>query len=420
MRFIKYGAFILLTLVSSYLSVNMLVGLGADLAGKITLGLTSIALESTKVFALLKLEYILYQRSRLDFKERSRIKRPWTSMLIYAALASISIVASLGFTLVTVDKQVESSKAVFVSATEDYSFDIEQQLVALQQKDNQIAVMSKQSGAINADLATGLVKLSDATTRLASERQQIVEEIKRLRGLQNAAIVEVGKTEQTNVYGMFVLMGNLAGGIPEKTVMTILLLLISVLLEMGMIYTSPTINIAEDALHEISHKLQPAPLAAVPTPKPLVKKIIEAPEKRRSKALAVQTLPVPLAITPQDIHVTTSQQLKTEPEPVALPVRSSMNAEDIRNFLQQILQPAKGVELKTAAQLSYELDISVNKINTLLDMIGNTKGTAGPLLTQQNAHWHLNYTKDMTVNLVLKYPLIINFIKGIKNVSKAN
>ena len=232
MRYVKYGAFILLAIVSAYLSVNMFVSLGADNLGKAVLGVVAIALESTKVFSLLRIEYTMHMR-----KSNTLIRLPWASMLIYTTLALLSVVASLGFTLVTVDKQVESSKTAFVSVAEDYTFEIEQKKVSLAQVDAQILTMQSQMGDINADYASGLVKMSDAATKLSENRDALIAEISALNGKQRAAVAAVSQSSENNVYGMFVLMGNFLGGMSEKQVMTFLLLLVSILIEVSMLYT---------------------------------------------------------------------------------------------------------------------------------------------------------------------------------------
>jgi len=405
MRIIKYGAFLLLTLVSAYLSINMFVNLGADMTGKVVLGIVALALESTKVFALLRIEYAMLQRSK-----NKTLRRPWSSIAIYLALALLSVIASLGFTLVTVDKQVESSRAVFSSVADDYSFDIEQLQASLVLIDAQAKVLQDQISRINPDFASGSVRLSTEAQELADRRSAVVASMSALKKQQREAVVAVAKSEEQNVYGMFVLMGNMLG-VPDKLVMTSLLFLISLLLEIGMLYTSPTIEVAEEELHELVHTPIPlAPPAAEPAKKrAYVKKIKEAPEKFRERiSVSAKASTASAVFEAASPHIITQQARPA--------VASEPSAKEL---LQKLLQPSKGTELKTSAQLAYELSLPVEKINEIFSMIAKIKGPSGPLMVQKDTAWHLNYMKDITIGIVLRSPAIISLLKGLEYVSKA-
>jgi len=390
-RYVKYGAFILLAIVSAYLSVNMFVSLGADNLGKAVLGVVAIALESTKVFSLLRIEYTMHMR-----KSNTLIRLPWASMLIYTTLALLSVVASLGFTLVTVDKQVESSKTAFVSVAEDYTFEIEQKKVSLAQVDAQILTMQSQMGDINADYASGLVKMSDAATKLSENRDALIAEISALNGKQRAAVAAVSQSSENNVYGMFVLMGNFLGGMSEKQVMTFLLLLVSILIEVSMLYTSPTITIRPEEAHEV--------LKAKAAPAPAEEAVAEASRTRNRRAAIKNAGRVQLeASTP---HIITEQK------------RASIE-ERSKALLQKLLVPAKGTELKPAAVLAYETGTPSEKISELFGTLAKIRGPGGPYLIQKNTAWHLAYMKDLTISAAMKSSAIMKLLEEMVNVSEA-
>lgn len=392
MKFIKYGAFGLLTLVSAYLSVNMFINLGADFLGKLVLGLVALALESTKVFSLLRIEYTMHLR------ETSKLVRmPWNSIVIYGFLATLSVVASLGFTLVTVDKQVESSKAVFVTVTADYTFDIEQKQASLALIDSQIQALQSQMKGINPDYATGSVKLSGEAQEVFSAREKLVAEISELKKAQLGAIIETSKSEGNNVYGMFVLMGAIIG-ITEKQVMTILLVLVSVLIEVSMIYTSPTIIVKSEEAHEVVR----AAATMLDKPQP-ASPPSELPRKNRNRRATLK-VPCKLVYAPLTPHVITKQ--------VRTPIE-----EKCKTLLQKLLQPAKGTELKPAAVLAYELGIPSEKISELFLKLSKIRSSAGPLLAQKDTAWHLAYMKDLTVSTALKSRTILTLLEGMIDVS---
>lgn len=406
MKPIKYGAFILLTIVSAYLSVNMFISLGADFIGKLVLGLVALALESTKVFSLLRIEYSMYLRA-----VKEKVKLPLNSIAIYFFLATLSVVASLGFTLVTVDKQVESSKAVFTTAADDYTFDIEQKQASLALIDSQILALQKQMGGINPDYATGSVKLSTEAQNLANKREALINEISSLKKQQREAVVAVAQSEKNNVYGMFVLMGNAIGGMPEKTVMFILLFLISILIEVGMIYTSPTIEVKGEDVHEV--------IKSAAVPQKIEKQSTPSQKEQQKKLAAVQANrkafireKPSVELKPFDPHITT-EQVQVNPHK-----REIYDENPVRTFLQKLLTPIKGTELKPASAIADETHLPVEKINEVLAKISRLRSnTNSPLLVQKDTAWHLSYMKDLTISAILKSESMINYLKGILNVS---
>jgi len=428
-RFIKYGAFTLLTIVSAYLSVNMFINLGSDTIGKVTLGIVAIALEAVKVFSLLRIEYNLYMRAQIFRVEGKKLNLPIASFLMYGALATLSIVASLGFTVVTVDKAVESTRIEFSGVADDYSFEIKQKQDSLALIDSQILALQKQMTSINPDFATGSVKLSTEAQSLASKREALIAEISVLKKQQREAVAVAVQGKQQNIYGMFFLMGQMFGGLSEKTVMYLLLGLVSLLIEIGMIYTSPTIKIRDEEVHEVvkykvTTDLQASQQAAPSSIMP----------KTRSRNVAIRTA-VQLAakaLEPQIIveqirpHIEVSSK---EPEaqnkatqPVLRILRTQpqvSDAETIKQFLQKLLTPARGAELKSAALISEETGISVDAINDILVRISKMKSATGkPLLFQKDTAWHLSHMKDLTIGALLKEETMFQYLKGVLHASQ--
>lgn len=426
MRFIKYGAFILLTIVSAYLSVNMFINLGSDTIGKVTLGIVAIALEAVKVFSLLRIEYNLYMRAQIFRVEGKKLNLPIASFLMYGALATLSIVASLGFTVVTVDKAVESTRIEFSGVADDYSFEIKQKQDSLTLIDSQILALQKQMTSINPDFATGSVKLSTEAQSLASKREALIAEISALKKQQREAIAVAVQGKQQNIYGMFFLMGQMLGGLSEKTIMYLLLGLVSLLIEVGMIYTSPTIKIRDKEVHEVVKYKATTDLQASQQAAPS-----SIMSKTRSRNVAIKTA-VQLAakaLEPQIIveqirpHIEVSSK---EPEaqnkatqPVLRTQPQVSDAEAIKQFLQKLLTPARGAELKSAALISEETGISVDAINDILVRISKMKSATGkPLLFQKDTAWHLSHMKDLTIGALLREETMFQYLKGVLHASQ--
>jgi len=378
MKLIKYGAFVLLTIVSAYLSINMFISLGADFAGKAILGVTATALEATKVFALLRIEYIIFLQGGL-FVHPLR-KGPWVSIMVYLILALVSIIASLGFTLVTVDKQVEASRSSFVAENDEYEYTISQKEKALLQKDAQIDALNANLSKIDANLATGAVKLSSNSSTLTAERNAMVQEISDLKKLQNQAKSLAASSLKENVYGMFALMAMAVGVKSEKTIMTLLLLMISIMLEIAMVYTSPTIKVSEDEVHEVA-KVSPPKRTPAPKPPATAKQIRTAnvPETRRISSAATPAV-AEVKVSSPPVEVITEKKRKIPTE----------------SLLQKILTPVRGVELRKAAEIAYETGANVEDINRFLVQLSEKKGVTGlPVIYQKQGVWYLNYTKEI-------------------------
>jgi len=444
MKLIKYISFIGLSFVSVYLSINMFISLGADLLGKIILGLLAMFLEGVKIFSLLRIEALLYARRRVSFSLNASLAG---SFFVYIFTASLSIVASLGFSLVTVDKQVESSKAIFYTQTSDTSFAIDQKKQSIILLDTQIQALQNQISNINPDLATGSTKLSFELQKLMDRRDTLIAEITALEQEQHKATIQANTGKTNNTYGMFVLMGA-PFHLSEKTVMSILLLAISILLEVSMIYTSPTIPIKDEDLHELSHSLLSKNSQEHYPPKTSIqeetKKVsfdnvsssIEESYKEETPNIpdniadvsAIGTIQprtlvtgksqgldfvahniVPISeIAGSNIHihsplVTTEQQAKRViPEQVL-----------IKNILTKIITPIQGTELKNPVVLADELRVPPEVISSLLNRIAVIRGPSnGPLLVRKGTAWHLNQMKELIIAYALRNGSIVEEIKA--------
>jgi hypothetical protein len=392
-KLIKYSAFALLTVVSMYLSINMFISLGADIPGKVILALVALGLESTKVFSLLRVEYVMHlaHKTRREF-----IGALAPSLAVYLLLAALSIVASIGFTQVTVDRQVETSRAVFISASEDFSFEIKSREQTLSAVDSQLAALTNQMqnlGTSNPDYVSSNLRISSAINELQAARTVVISEIEALRRQQRTANTDALLSTQQNVYGMFLLMGN-AIGLDEKQVMLYLLLLVSVLIEVSMVYTSPALKIDAEEIHELHRKATPLPNTRTFTySAPVAKQfeaveITEIGEEETSSIASVET--AQLAVQDHSPHIITTQQQKQSA------------ASKWETIIPKLLQPSKGSELRDAASLSYELGVSVDRISTFFNKLSTVRGPAGTaLLSQKDAKWHLNYMKEMVISHAL-------------------
>ena len=380
MKYIRYGAFIVLTVASGYLSINMFIALGSSLVGKALLGLVAFGLESSKVFSLLRIEYALHVR-RVE-KKKAQIMG---SIFMYTALAILSIVASLGFNLVTVDRQVETSRITFSQVADEYEYDIQRREETIDILNDQMAALREQMREIDSMYATGSVRLSTEARRVSEERERLIDEISDLRGLQRESHREATLSDEVNVYGMFFLMGE-AAGLNEKTVMLLLLFLISILIEVSMIYTSPTIAIKVNEYYEFG-KQESKPTKSTKTIKAPKTTSKPKPSKKEVKAQAGK---IQAIVTPNSPNI----QIRNIPKRELAKEKGSSKVIS----LEEILQIRQGSELRAPKFIAEELGVAVDSITNKLVQLSKVKNSANkPYIYQKDAKWYLNFTKDYII-----------------------
>lgn len=389
---IKYGAFVLLSLSSGYLSVNMFRSLGADLFAQILLIVIAISLETVKVFALLRIEYFLSTDVKLFKDQLSHFLR--SSLIIYGLLAALSVLASFGFTLVTVDRQVEVARIDFAVSSVEVDFEVEQKKRSLETIEVQIENLQDQMRRINPDFATGSTRLSEEARILDERKNALVNEITTLLRQQSQATREINLSEQTNVYGMFYLMGRPVG-LDERQVMFILLVLISILIEVGMIYTSPTIKIREEDMHEVA-KISPPPAAKKKRPATQKKKKVSASTK-------VQTPNIVVAVGAPTVKTGLHEKVvpvRVKPKPVETPVRApKQELPPAPISIDSVLQITAGNKLKSPADIAYTTGIGVEDLNNFFHTLSGVKDSSGkPLIYMKESNWHLNFLKQVVAS----------------------
>ncbi len=392
MLFIKYGAFLLLTVASGYLSANMFHELaGTQLVSRILLVVVGLSLETVKVFALLRIEYLVSQGVKF-FKGIGQGQFR-TSILIYTALALLSLTASFGFILVTVDQQVQVSRVTFVGVTENIDFQIENLEDSLIFLTPQIESMQNQMAGLPADYITAAQRLNETITELQEERVNLISDITLLKTERSRVIRETNASAETNVYGMFFLLGD-PFGLTETQVMYILLALASILIEAGMIFTSPTIKIADSHLHEVSTKTQrkkPGPKPGYKRPEKVSSAELDAlmesmpPSKQENKSVEIQA--------PSDVVIT----LET-PEVTATAKREPQTLK--RQKVSDLLLIKQGSELKTPSEVAYVTGVSVDAVLKLYKRLTKSKGSRDgiPLIEEKAGKWKMNYDKSYIVS----------------------
>lgn len=275
----KYLAFITFSIVSTLLSLNMFYQLVSDPNERAILIITAGAIEIFKVYKLIQANTLYFMN-----KTKAAIR----AYLLYALIASASILASYGFTLTAVSREVQKVEVTTNNTTlvsKQGEMDrvkaeiarIDGELLTAKNKlavyDTDVAVWTKKLQGI-ADVESNPYKLTSAQLDKAKSAQRTAQiaydkavaplnasrtlyidsqktASAEILELQNTGITQTQSNKSTAT--MFALMASglhpLIPAITEESIRFFLFLLISFLIELGIISTSPHAIIGEKYLH---------------------------------------------------------------------------------------------------------------------------------------------------------------------------
>lgn len=279
---LKYIAFICFSVVSLLLSLNMFYQLSDTTLERQILIAVAISIEFLKIYELVRANTLYYMRKKfLAFK----------AYMLYGVLAILSVSASYGFTLSVVQRSVQKVEITSTSVSLDAKLEEKARLDAdLKRLDTEIAdytariaTADREASDWNAKLAAAIAQNMDASS---TQYKAIVTQVNRADANRTsisraatsaiatltasrtktndkltAITAEIGalsvtrNTEEqavTSSVTMFALMAEalkpLFKGITEVSLRLYLLLIISILVEAGIISTSPSLVITEKHL----------------------------------------------------------------------------------------------------------------------------------------------------------------------------
>lgn len=251
--------------------------------------------------------------------------------LAYATAASISISSSFGFTLVTIDRLQHEATSVtntdVISTNNDAAKLFDEQI-----KENKSQITDMQNGTktmqkdferriqeakdpnaaedlrnqLSSKLSqsrSAIAKLQDANLKLIDKKTATVGKVQDLR-VQDAQTVK-GTSASTS---MFRLIGS-AIGLSEQSTMFIIMILVSLIVELGNVITSPHSMVIDIHFKRVPvPEPVPVPAPTPPPPEPLPEpkhEPVRVPKKRAPRQpkpeLLVDTVSEPLVVEP--VHV---------------------------------------------------------------------------------------------------------------------
>jgi len=249
---VKYLAFIALSGVSMVLSYNMFSQLSQVPIEAVLLSVVAIAIESLKIFSLVR-GNTLYQVNL-----KTQALRSWS---MYTVLAILAVLASYGFTLTVVNRGIEAAEQspiqFEIEANRDEVELIEEQLSNL---DRQIEAAVERQEDTPYDFVTAWTNITEQVNQLEEQRGELVQRQMALNQEYGELRTELARArvETRSTANMFRLMAE-SFGIPETVLMLALLLTIAILIELGIVSTSPSIPIDKkhmgQILDEFAHNL---------------------------------------------------------------------------------------------------------------------------------------------------------------------
>jgi hypothetical protein len=239
---IREISFISLSIISGILNLNLFIQLVYQVIEKFFLGALSLALESTKIFFLVTAGIKLYISSiEKNKKIRSKLRRKaMTRYALYFGFALLAIVASFGFTLMTLDYKSQLTS----DTSNQFKIDIRKNSIT----ENNVSIKLKQDSYVIID--GQLTKIKDATyvgaqQQLINRQKALTSEIEILKADNNKLNTEIEKLKEEDSKkeksavekDMFVLIGS-AIHMDSQLIRLLILIAISILLEVGIFATS--------------------------------------------------------------------------------------------------------------------------------------------------------------------------------------
>lgn len=213
-------AHILLFIVSVTFTLFLFIQFGTALHEKLLWGAVGISLEIIKLY--------IFMLSKKNFKER-KVFAGGFKMLIYMSIAFVSMVASLGFALTTI--QGQSFEAQFSNLNYD------SKISELEFIESEIQTKIRQQSELPGDYVTASDRFTQQISELRTQREELLQEI--------SALQEEVANRQTDTNDVFSLIGNTIGFDGQDTLYYLMLIMI-IALELCLVLTAGEIEVKLD------------------------------------------------------------------------------------------------------------------------------------------------------------------------------
>lgn len=319
----KFVAFCFFVAISAYLSLNMFVQLGHERSEKIAMVAISIGVEAYKVFLTISLSTILFsliyyfkkwiEVNRKNKKIATKKTNQYTTkvitssfsslffLILYLVTAFTSITASLGYALTTVNRYTEERQTInnsaLILATEKASTGYSETIASY---NSMIVTSNKTIQAYGVEAAKTYPegqewRVTSAINNMNNVQKKVVEYNDKIVELRNKIIendikITNLKLEEANTAlgsgstkSMFELIGKEVNA-PASRIMFLMIAILSFVIELGILTTSPHGGIDEVEEKEIEKETKVVEKKdEVKKSKPQIEKKVEVKESKKEE-----------------------------------------------------------------------------------------------------------------------------------------
>jgi len=242
----KYLAFLGFTGISAILSVNMFMRLSSAPVESFALVAVGVTLEFFKIFSIVRGNTLW----RLKLKVQAT-----RAYVMYTILAIVAVMASYGFTLTVINRniQVNDSSTIQLQITNSQATQKEYN-ATLKSINSNIKANQDRLGVLPADFTSAAQSLNNTISKLQANEADLQAKLMSERANETTLRTQAieATRQSTTTVSMFKLMANgfkwAVPSLDENSLMLFLLLAISIIIELGIISTSPAIPIDQKHL----------------------------------------------------------------------------------------------------------------------------------------------------------------------------
>lgn len=395
---IKTISFAVLSLISISLSVYLFMQFSSDPIESILFASLAIAFEGSKLYALVD--------GHRDWVLKSFIPAV-TKLSMYILLASLSVIASYGFSLGALQRANLDPAAARSSAREAA---IERQISEI---DAQIGNFQRQQTELPAGWVTSAQRLQESIDGLVTTRADLYDELFSIE-LPDFDLAE----------NAFVLIGE-SVGMSGTQVMFILLIVIAFSIELCIVFTSPSIPHPDKGTPPPVKKPTMSQPKKKPAPKkkaPAKKKTTPAPKKEKKVEQEPEVKAAPVPVKKEEWENFASPSNDTTPKKIPEANKNAyaqlmdkyvsmlFDNED-HTYLRSPVEVRETFSKETSFAQSVGLHISSQRLKQLADSLWNsllsTKGPTGYFLVEKAEEgdkeiYLPNYTSELVKSTLRK------------------
>jgi len=450
---IKIIAFWLFFAVSAFLSVNLYINLAETKLEKGIMVAVALALELLKIYSLVvantsqyiatlfKLKYIKeYIQGMFSIRfPMKKIKSPEIVSVrlrrskklrtarglyvLYVGLASLSVAATFGFILVTVEKASRSSTVVDNTdkiSAEQTKIDSRNKIISdndkvIESYNQSIAVLDPadpNTAWKRANIETRLKPYKESNDKLLKEIEVINNTILLLKDEQTTKQLETKKT-------MYQLIGETLG-VSDRYVMFFLLILLAIGIEVGIVTTSPHMNINEEDSDYNNLMNFVARLDYTPINRAAQKEVENEVEESNDTVKKVKDYGKPLTpkkVEPKVEEVAPKLDKIVKEVDIQEPVSTILKEEEKKpeppkptkeeEYIRSLFNNSGHSYLRDKMEAADLVGLPRVKAMEIFDKLSKVKGDSGFSLIEfrrETGYWHPNYTSEYIISHIKTLP----------------